>query len=1140
MGGRTGAGTFRGGIFALLSGLFICFLLLAAQSSSAAIPGGKHSFDALLSLTGGTGTSPVDPVPDPGPNHPSQAFLRPGSVAVDTAGDLYVATLGWIDIFNPSGEFITEIKDEGVSGDGYLGVDSLGNLYVDRDQLAPVRIWRYSPSSYPPTSTTTYGSPTEVQPNKDPPQIASLAVNPLNDHLLVVQGSDGVVEYGSAAEGNVPLKSFGQEDLQDGYFVAVDASTGNVFVSSTVPGGPHKPTPEHPFVSVIYVFDSSGQKVATIDGSETPAGGFVSASGRIPVAVDEATGEVFVSDIVEGHRVYRFLPDGSGGYEYVPDPQLEERSYSSNGWGEVAVSNAAGAANADHVFVSSASFPEGHVFAFAPERETGPPVISGTGFDVASETEASLSAEIDPHGLQTTYHFEYVDDAAFQASGFTTAVKTPEGLVGAGTEPVSVGVNLSGLSPGTEYHFRVVAQNCEGEPPSSACVTEGEHAEGSGLEVPHEFATFPSNEPPSNCPNAAFRVGPSAYLPDCRAYEAVSPPHSEGHPVTAAGLGSISNGFPVALASTNGESVLFETTMAPLPGLVGNGYVDRYRAARGPSGWVTQVESPSGAQMEIPNPGGASADLTTSFWMTSGGNYAPESGSLMVMGDSTTYIRRPDGSFELLGQGQLGTQPKTLGRFISPGGGHVIFTATKKLEEGAPEAPQVGIYDRTSDGVLHVISLLPGDAPLPDHPGTRYPYLGASADGTAVAFLVEASGTTTTYVRVNDETTIEVAAGDLEFAGLSSDGSILTYTLNGNVFSFDIGTESTTQIGSGGQSTVANVSADGRRVYFISSKKLTPGAGPVSGKNNFYVWDRDTGIISFIGIVTATDVSGEGGHDGLGLWTKAMDPASEVAPGIAASRTTDDGRFLVFESRANLTGQSALGKTAIYLYDAESGVLRCISCNPTLANPTSGGYLETLNGQGGDQDAPLDARGYAIVRNIRSDGRMAFFETREALVARDSNGVQDVYEWEDAGVGGCKRQAGCLSLISLGRGGSPSYLYAVGAEGRDVFIATKDALVPGADEGTLVIYDARENGGFPVPTEATPCQLDSCQSPPTSPGSAAPGSAAVVGNGNVPKRGRHHPVRCKKNQRKVRRHGRVRCVRKKRGHHSTANGRGGK
>lgn len=834
MGGRIGVGTSRGWAFALLSGLFICFLLLAAQYASAAIPGGNHSFDALLSLTGGTGTTPVDPVPDPGPNHPPQAFKAPGAVAVDSGGDLYVASKGRIDIFNPNGEFITGIEDEFVNEGAYLGVDSVGNLYVKLEVGLIRRIWRYSPSSYPPSSTTTYGSRTEVQPDLPEGRAQSLAVNPLNDHLLVVQDDPPVrvVEYGSAAEGNVPLRSFGQSELQSPTFVAVDGSTGTVFVSSTVPGGPFNPTSEHPFVSVIYIFDSSGKKVGKIDGSETPEGGFTAGQGKNPVAVDEATGELFVSDIESGQRVYRFLRNGSGEYKYLSDPELEEHSYSSNGFGEIAVSNAAGAANADYVFVSSASFPVGHVFAFAPERETGPPVVSGTGFDVASETEASLFAQVNPHGLQTTYHFEYVDDPAFQESGFATAVKTPEGSVGQGTEPVSVAVNLNGLSPGTEYHFRVVAQNCEGAPPSSGCVTEGEHEEGSGLEVPHKFATFPSSEPPSNCPNAAFRVGPSAYLPDCRAYEAVSPPHSEGHPITAASLGSIRSGFPVALASADGEAVLFETTVAPLPGLVGNGYVDRYRAVRGASSWASQVESPSGAQMEVPNPGGASADLTNSFWMTSGGQLAPDSGNL-VMGAPTTYVRRPDGTFELLGQGPLGLQPQTVGFFISPGGGHVIFRATEKLEEGAPESGHEGIYDRTSDGALHVVSLLPNDAPLPS--GASGVYRGASADGNVVAFTVAGSGATTptTYVRVNDETTIEVAAGALEFAGLSSDGSVLTYVQGGNVFSFDVGTGTTAQIGSGGQSTVANVSADGSRVYFISSKKLPVGTGPVSGKPNF-------------------------------------------------------------------------------------------------------------------------------------------------------------------------------------------------------------------------------------------------------------------------------------------------------------------
>jgi hypothetical protein len=86
------------------------------------------------------------------------------------------------------------------------------------------------------------------------------------------------------------------------------------------------------------------------------------------------------------------------------------------------------------------------------------------------------------------------------------------------------------------------------------------------------------------CPNEAFRTGLSAFLPDCRAYEMVSPPYKEGYGV----LG-------IEAASLNGESVVFYspgTFAGALLGLTGNLDGKDYIAHRGASGWATESMLP--------------------------------------------------------------------------------------------------------------------------------------------------------------------------------------------------------------------------------------------------------------------------------------------------------------------------------------------------------------------------------------------------------------------------------------------------------------------------------------------------------------------------------------------------------------------
>jgi hypothetical protein len=230
-------------------------------------------------------------------------------------------TDGRIDIFNPEGEFITEINNP--NGPREIAVDSVGTLHV-RQQRVPERIVRYEPNEFPPTSAVDYGSPVVV--DAEPP-MRGIAVNCANDHLLIAHPTF-VKELNSAAEGNaVVAPDLGLGNLRDASGIAVDASTGNFYVGTLGPGKPAIPTDEDPFVSVVNVFDASGALIGTIDGSEIPVGGFTSAFGWLYPAIDEQTDELFISDGTGTRKVYRFLSTGGASYEYQADPELEEHTF---------------------------------------------------------------------------------------------------------------------------------------------------------------------------------------------------------------------------------------------------------------------------------------------------------------------------------------------------------------------------------------------------------------------------------------------------------------------------------------------------------------------------------------------------------------------------------------------------------------------------------------------------------------------------------------------------------------------------------------------------------------------------------------------------------------------------------------------
>jgi hypothetical protein len=1079
----------------------------------------EHVFDPGLSLTGGTATSPDDEIPDPGANHPPDPFNNPCGVVTDRHGYIYVAsaafgntgtgTEGRIDVFDPQGNFLTQIKDE-YQPCG-IAIDSVGNLYVHEEQTRPPgsgkQVVLFAPNSYPPTLGSTYAESSTVVENTT--EGSGVAIDPANDHLYVALG-DHVSEYDSAANGSGLLDDTigtgsldGRGPIADAKGVDVYGANHDVYVTSS-PRGPYEPLEPR-----VYVFDGAdGHLKLTIDGSDqdalktdkVPAGGFGFSFGRGGVAVDQSNGDVYVSDVEKNEAVYQFSAAG----DFIAE--LTHSLKKVVLYSDVAVDNplSPGEAgydspNAGYVFVTSGSAASNsHLYGFAP-RVGGPPEISAESVSQITNTEAVLAAQVNPHGFTTAYRFEYTEEEDFLINGFANATRipAPDGVISAEDAFVSVSGWATGLTPGTAYRFRVVARNeCE---VGAECVTES---------PVHGFRTYPT---------------PLPGLPDGRVYELVSPPSTNGRIPTGATLGTQGLGFSTPLASASGGSVIFGVEGGALPGLDGSGFYDIYRAMRGDEGWQTAFAGLSGAQAQKSYPGGASAAHDYSFWTVVG-----DKGSLAAGKDefdAVFYLRGPGGSVEPIGRGSLGDDLYAQGQWISADGKHVIFVTglgngvtAVRLEPNAPAAGVRAIYDRQPGGSTHLVSLLPGEVT----PATSATYLGASTDGSGVVFEVG----TTMYLRLDNTHTLEVGSGDTTFAGISENGDRVFFLEGGDIFVFDVSTAKATQIGSGGESTVVNISADGSHVYFASPKQLDGGAG-VAGKDNLYVWSGGAPV--FIVTLDHADVTGDEIQEGdfvggLGLWTSdAVAPGQGrfTGPANDPSRTTPDGMVFVFESRANLIpSYNSEGHTQVYRYDAGERSLACVSCNPTGAPAESDARLQSRFGVLLSPLPPVNA--ISGIANVTTDGEAVFFQSDEALVPGDVDGNTDVYEWKAEAQGTCPANAGCLHLISSGHSASDDYLYGMTPDGSAVLFHTGDVLAPPDTGGTPSIYVARIGGGFPAPPVAPQCAGDACQGDPES-APALPDAASTDfrGRGNVDRRGH-----CRKGKRAVRRRGKVRCIRK--------------
>jgi hypothetical protein len=204
----------------------------------------------------------------------------------------------------------------------------------------------------------------------------------------------------------------------------------------------------------------------------------------------------------------------------------------------------------------------------------GPPLVSGTAISAVGESSVILEAMVNPNGRPTKYHFEYIADSAYRANPEgerflgATSIPVPDvSLPTSGTSDLPVSEPVSGLAPGTTYHYRLVASNVFSPKPD-------------GTPGPVRiFATYAALQKFASCPNNDLRSEASATLSDCRAFEQVSPLDKNG--VDANG-----DIFRIQ-AAVSGDAVTFVSNSG-IPGGVGGQEFPTYLSHRGEDDWTTR------------------------------------------------------------------------------------------------------------------------------------------------------------------------------------------------------------------------------------------------------------------------------------------------------------------------------------------------------------------------------------------------------------------------------------------------------------------------------------------------------------------------------------------------------------------------
>jgi hypothetical protein len=1128
-----------------------CGLVACLVLSVQAAPASAAEKFTLLKAFGPDGTS-------------LSGFTTAGPVAVDQQADVvYVLDRGAGSLLkfdlegNPvdfggsagyiSGNSITGLAVAGQFGLRQVAVDSLNHtIYVTGDASGePVRahaLQAFQADGEPALFTDGPGVGTNKIEGFG--ELAGVAVDGNGDIYASDISSNGAIGSVSVyAPSGLPITDFEHRGNAN---LAVDTN-GVVYVNEFLEHV-HKITPSEFPVTPATTYSSAPQPVNPSTTSST-------------VAVDPATNAVYVAEFQPTVRIAIFDEDGTFHTTFA-GPGEEGQLDLPEG---VAIDG-----QSEKVFVSNDSESGlSQVELFRRELIVDKPSIESTAVADVTAGSATFRTRINPNTLASSYRFEYgLDDCAVSAC---TSVPAGGAEIGSGHDPVAVSQSVTGLQPATVYHYRVVAENNLGV---SAGADRTFTTQGAGL---------------------GFQ------LSDSRAWEMVSPPNKFGGEIRSSTVAPVQ-------ASVSGDALAYVSRGSIVGEPNGNRVPEpsSVLAKRQDGQWHSEDLTPphtkasqiqtdgeynlfspdlSLAQLEPRDetPLSPAASEQTPYLRTS--TEPPVFTPLVT--SKEPYANVPPGTH--FGRGTEANPLRMEG--ASPDLTHVVLRS--QLTPLITGAAQASLY-MWVDGDLEAISEMPeGEG------GVVQGILGSgvgsvrhavSNDGSRVfwsptsAYGQQGIGLPALYLRetaIGESFRLDVAqpgasgAGEAHpaFQGASADGDVAFFTdsqqltedaspegrdlyrceigaLEGGVGCISLTDLSAPLAGSGESADVFDqvsaLSEDGKQLYFVATGVLDDEANDaeesaVSGEPNLYIWQEGQGV-RFIASLSQRDYVDWGGQQ-----TQPVGFASQLG-----AATSPSGRYLAFTSERTLTdyeNRNAGGELneEVFVYDAVTSRLVCVSCNPSGAAAT--GQLVD-----GDQFSPADpgelwgGRWVAAIlpeasesypdgrsqyrsRSVLDNGRV-FFNAVDPLVSGDSNGHWDVYQYEPIGLGSCTNSSegaavarsadGCVGLISSGTAEGDAGFLDASPSGDDVFFVTGAKLSVLDEDDAVDVYDARVNGTPAVLKPISECAGEACQPAAGPPNDPTPASESF--------RGPENAIHCPKGKRKVQRNGRSRCVPKHRKH----------